>query len=606
MYHEVFLAAKNGNVKGIEALQKKNPRLLKERTFEGNSILHVAARAGHFDMVEWILGNVERCRLMSGARNVDGDTPLHEAARGGNAEVVRILLQCNNCPSSKRNQFGESALLLASEHGHLRAVELLLPKTPLYLILWPRNDHQTCLHVAAYAGHLEIVKAILGRPSICNILPLICLIPDAHGSTPLHSAVHGGHLSVVSQIVRTEMSSVCCLNVLSWVCWRKLLDRSLMTKKDNLGWCAVHVAAVKGRWDIVEEFMSTMPDCVEIRSRNLKTPLHLAVQHDQFEVVQNLLFCCRQEEAAKLVSCDRDICGNTALHLAAQNEVDPQLMEHLLSFPGININAVNDKGESALDMAVAALAASDQDKISICSKTVFLLQDGGATRSFIANSTPLHSRHSPQDNGEGSNIMDVDTLVASLIATITFAAIFTAPTGITSDTKHRGEGDANESQEMALKTLFQVFLFSDSLAMFSSLTVVMAWLFRERLQEKLVADRSLLANLSVLSLGISIVCTGLAFLSATILVTIPRDLNKGHEKYKQYRLLSGAEILTAFIVPSLALALLALLWVFQYYFKTTLETRAVLKRQLKQVMVYVMPPFSVVLLIIMLYGHGVL
>ncbi|KAH9304505.1 hypothetical protein KI387_008909 [Taxus chinensis] len=583
MYCEVFLAAKNGDSRAIQRLHAQNPRHLKEVTFEGNTALHIAAREGHSEVVKWILNNVKGCS-MTGARNADSNTPLHEAAKRGNQEVLKILLQYNRCPAAKRNQFGESALLIASEHGHVDAVRVLVEFTPLYIILWPRNDHQTCLHVAAYGGHLEVVRLILDRRSWCNILHLITLIPDIHGATPLHSAVHGGHLEIVNEIVRKTLQT-------QRSCTNKFY-KGLMTKKDKFGRCAVHVAVIKGHFDMVEELITTMPDCVEIRSTDLKTTLHFAVEHNRFEVVRKIiLFQNNTEEVAKMVSYDRDISGNTALHLAAINGVDPQLVGFLLSFPNIKVNAINSEGLSAIDVA----AKDNPNSVQIIS----ILEDAGASRSFIGHSDPRQSMDSKQENSGDQKIMDVDTLVASLIATVTFTAIFTVPGGIDEkDLKHQGVA------RRALETLFQVFLFSDSLAMFASLTVVIAWLFRERLQSKLIADRSLLANLSVLSLGTSIISTGLAFLSATILVTIPHNYNnmKNRHDAKEYRLLLGGEIFTAFFVPSLALGFLTVLWVIEYYFKATVEIQVRLKKQLKQVIIYVVPPFVIVLGIIIGYG----
>ncbi|GLJ27971.1 hypothetical protein SUGI_0549310 [Cryptomeria japonica] len=158
MNNEVFQAAKNGDNKAIRNLYDSNRRELKKVTFEGNTALHIAAREGHSELVEWILQNVKG---LSGARNSDLNTPLHEAAKRGNQKIIRTLLHDNNCAAAKRNQFGESALLIASEHGHEEAVKLLVKATPVYIILWPRENHQTCLHVAAYGGHLEMVELIL-------------------------------------------------------------------------------------------------------------------------------------------------------------------------------------------------------------------------------------------------------------------------------------------------------------------------------------------------------------------------------------------------------------------------------------------------------------
>ncbi|GLJ27972.1 hypothetical protein SUGI_0549330 [Cryptomeria japonica] len=309
MNPEVFLAAKNGDNKGI---QKVDRRLLRGSTFEGNTVLHIAAREGHLELVKWILQNVKG---LSGARNADYNTPLHEAAKRGNAEITRTLLDFNKSPASKRNQFGESALIIASEHGHVEAARYLVEATPVYIILWPRIDHQTCLHVAAYGGHLEIVKLILERNSFCDILQLIMIIRDVHGATPLHCAVHKGNQKIVSEILEKQLKSRFCVN---------RFVKSLMEKKDKSGRCAIHLAAIKGNQEMMDEFLSKMPDCLEIHSADLKTALHFAVQHNQFGMVMKLLPQDKREEMAELLSHDRDMFGNTLLHTAAIRGVDPE------------------------------------------------------------------------------------------------------------------------------------------------------------------------------------------------------------------------------------------------------------------------------------------
>ncbi|KAH9304513.1 hypothetical protein KI387_008917 [Taxus chinensis] len=587
MFGEVFTASRNGDLSALERVYGLNPcHVTNSVTFEGNTVLHIAAREGHLDIVRWIL-NLKGCN--SKARNADENTPLHEAAKCGNEEVIRILLRHSKCPSSKRNQFGETALIIASQNGHVEAVRLLLEATPWFIILWPRNDHQTCLHVAAYEGHLEVVKLILGWPSYWNILDQISFISDMHGATPLHSAVHGGHIEIVREITKKQMKFNC--NKL-WY-W---FDKSLLTKEDELGRCPIHIAALKGSEDIIEVFLELIPDCIEIRSKDLKTVLHFAVEYNRFEVVHKLLVHINPQEAGKLVSCDNDIYGNTTLHLAALNAVDPKLVEYLLSFPNIKLNTVNHKGLTAFDIVTAAQSTENSNFGTIAR----ILEDGGATQSFIQQSNSKSFSQSEKNNnqngGNENKIMDVDTLVASLIATITFAAMFQVP-----------GGTDNEVAKLSLETLFQLFLFSDCLAFFASITVVMAWIFRERLQGKLTVDRSPLAKLSLLSLEVAIMSTSLAFVSATILVTIPRNLDTHKtDKYakdsKEYELIFGGEILTASVVPLIAIMFLSLTWVYEYYFRSTNDQQQKLKRHFRQVVIYIIPPCLLIFAVILVYG----
>ncbi|KAH9304484.1 hypothetical protein KI387_008888, partial [Taxus chinensis] len=241
-------------------------------------------------------------------------------------------------------------------------------------------------------------------------------------------------------------------------------DKSLMTKKDDLGRCAIH---------IVDLFILMMPDCVEIQSSCLKTAVHFDVEYNQIGIVKRLV---------------------------SEN-----------------------KGLSPLDIAIEVASQNTSDFGEI----VRIFEGVGATHSLIRHSKPWkHSQqNNSKDNGsmQDDKILDVDNLVASFIATVTFAAIFQVPGGTNESNDIRNHiGVAR----MSLETVFQVFLFLDCLAFFASMTVVIAWLFRERLQTRLIANQSPLAKFSMLSLGTSIISIGLAFLSATILVTVPRNFEE--------------------------------------------------------------------------------
>ncbi|KAH9304502.1 hypothetical protein KI387_008906, partial [Taxus chinensis] len=289
MNREDFLACKNGD---LDAIQNLDQRVLRGVTFERDTVLHIAAREGHFRVVEWILNNV---RGMCDAHNYDRNTPLHEAAKGGNREVVQILLRHNRNSASKLKLYRETPLLIACEYGHMEAATLLVEATPLLLL-----DRRLEFWLDSI---ISWWRKLLAPRSMVRF-------PD---DTPLHRAVHGGRVSIVHEILDKAVRGE-----------REILCRGYMTETDQFGRCAVHVAAVQGSLDIIQEFISSFPCCVTIRAENYKTPLHFAVESNRYQVVQNLLSNVDSEKKAILVSCDRDNSGNTALHLAAIEGVDSQ------------------------------------------------------------------------------------------------------------------------------------------------------------------------------------------------------------------------------------------------------------------------------------------
>ncbi|GLJ28554.1 hypothetical protein SUGI_0561860 [Cryptomeria japonica] len=497
MFKEYWRQPESGSLTKVQDLYNLDPRVLFEVTFQGDTSLHIAVRKGHIDLVRWIL---ELSPSLAGAENKDNNTPLHEAAK-----TARRLLQARL---------------------HENAYE------------WDRTIRE-----AAYRGYTDVVVAMLDNPvrtSPDNASSENRHVPETLNlsipATPiLHTAVRRGHLKTVRAMVNHR-----------W--W----ENTLMTEEDERGRCAVHVAAMKGNWSIINEFMSKMPDRLEIRSSDHKSVLHFAVEYNQLNVVMNLLEQKKREEVRELVSYDHDLSGNAPLHLAAMNAVDRQLVEYLVSFPGVEVNALNDEGLTALDIASAA--AENNPNFAVI---VHILKGKGAIQWSLTpkSKTAFHpSKDSKQ--GRDKDIINTHMVVASLIATVTFSAIFQIPGGIDDDKNSLHYGAAR----MAFHLRFRLFLFSDTVAFTTSLTVVFAWLARQVLLYNNSEEAPLLSYISGMSLLVSIVWTVIAFFTAAVSFTTNYDHAKlkrmDAKAFYEYISLSICEFIILCIPPIFAVTLL--------------------------------------------------
>ncbi|MGV2437802.1 MAG UNVERIFIED_CONTAM: ankyrin repeat domain-containing protein [Anaerolineae bacterium] len=60
------------------------------------------------------------------SQNADGDTALLRASENGHVEVIKALLAHNSVDVNIQDSAGRTALLWASENGHVEVVKALL------------------------------------------------------------------------------------------------------------------------------------------------------------------------------------------------------------------------------------------------------------------------------------------------------------------------------------------------------------------------------------------------------------------------------------------------------------------------------------------------
>eukprot|EP00051_Salpingoeca_urceolata_P026002 m.474229 g.474229 ORF g.474229 m.474229 type:complete len:423 (+) comp20390_c5_seq2:1511-2779(+) len=218
----VLLAAHNGHLQVLCFLVKhcKAPAASVFDAY-GNTALHHAAFAGHYDVVDWLLKRFAgtshtdisfRTRL-----NSQGRTALLNAAINGHLDIVRRLLgirtascqshgeadRTSTCrrahtrlPASaasllkQADKQGRSALVLAACHGHLAVVQWLV-KTAKVPVDQQDNDGNTALLLAVCHGFPEVV-AWLAKEGNANLRH-----HDKRGNTALVHAAFGGFLKVV-------------------------------------------------------------------------------------------------------------------------------------------------------------------------------------------------------------------------------------------------------------------------------------------------------------------------------------------------------------------------------------------------------------------------
>ncbi|XP_072964738.1 ankyrin repeat-containing protein At5g02620 [Typha angustifolia] len=395
------------------------------------------------------------------------DTELHLAARAGNTPHVQKIL--SNCSEdqlkeliSKQNQDGETALYVSSEQGHLEVVHEILNVSDIQSAAIKANNSFDAFHIAAKQGHLEVLKELL------YFFPALAMTTNSVNSTALDTAATQGHTDVVNLLLET--------------------DASLAKIARNNGKTVLHSAARMGHVEVVRALLNKDPAIGLRTDKKGQTAFHMAVKGQNVDIVLELL-----KPDISIIHVE-DNKGNKPLHIATRKG-NIKILQTLLSIEGIDVNTVNKAGETALAIAekscneeiayilreLGAVTAKEhaqpanpakQLKQTVSDIKHDVQSQLRQTRQTEARVQKIKHRLKKLHIGGLNNAINSNTVVAVLIATVAFAAIFTVPGQYVDGEKDIPVGFTLGEAYIANQAAFIIFLVFDSLALFISLAVV--------------------------------------------------------------------------------------------------------------------------------------
>lgn len=247
------------------------------------------------------------------------------------------------------------------------------------------KQKQKALHLAAKAGHEEIVKVLVSEEIGAELG-----VKDKHEGTPLHLAAEHDRWKVVSDLSSETIRDV----------------------QDNEGRTALHRAVEYGRKEAVQSLMAAGVN-PNIKDHKKRTALHRAVEDGHKGVVGKLL---EAKKDSKLNLNEQDDNGRTALHLAVKNyrwkederghekvELDPEIMESLLDAEA-DPNVQDNDGRTPLHLAMEEydrlVGKHEEQEVSVPSVLMGSLLDAEADPKVKDNDnrTPIHMASAAYNN----------------------------------------------------------------------------------------------------------------------------------------------------------------------------------------------------------------
>lgn len=303
----VIRLASIGDVKGVMELFGAGKAGCTDTTLNGTSLLHIAARESHMDLVKFLL----ECGADPNAIDDDGETPLHFAmARSHDQNVSRKLIQsgADVCTRSAEGKTPFHTFFRESNRAFLAS---------LYAAVETELVDNRGMHLLHYlAWSCKSTVADIGPLLACDASSVFA--KDHEGRTVLFFAAERGNFAILESLLKSP-------------------NRPQLSDTDSNGLSLMHYAVRSRRTETIK-ILNHHGCSIRALDNNKQTPLHHAAKRGNLAAVKGLLLLDGSDLLGRV-----DKCGRTPLDLA-KNAGKIDVMAHFQSISPSYSHSTDDTG----------------------------------------------------------------------------------------------------------------------------------------------------------------------------------------------------------------------------------------------------------------------
>ncbi|OMO70445.1 hypothetical protein CCACVL1_18913 [Corchorus capsularis] len=455
LYAPLYQAALKGDWEKAKEFLNKHPGAANVRITKGwDTALHIAVGARHIGFVEEVVKSISVADLER--RNKYNNTALCVAAASGVTRIAEAMVKKNKCLPGIRGNKGVTPLYIAALFGHRDMVWYLYKVTDADDL--SREDYIGLLIATITTDLFDVALCLIQHH------PELATMRDSNGETALHVLARKpsafasksemgtwekfiypfpGHKAVYKKkLLHMEA------NVLVKLLWEQIfsLEDSHITEILRSPSQVLFGAAEFGVVELITELIHSYPDLIWKVDEHSRSIFHTAVINRQ-EKIFGLIHDIGAHK--DMIAAYKDKDNHCILHLAAK--IAPP-------------NRLNIVSGAALQMQRELLWFKEVEKnVHPLYREMRDIKGRTPRMLFAEEHAKLVKEGEKWMKSTASSCM----LVATLITTVMFAAIFTVPGG--------NDNDKGIPIFLEAKS-FIVFAVSDAFALFSSVTSILMFL----------------------------------------------------------------------------------------------------------------------------------